>query len=58
MTHFAENAVGERDKLGWCRPCWQMREKYHRQGNDGKEYWVEPRDLYDDGRGRRPPTKR
>jgi hypothetical protein len=40
------NAVGERQKLGWCAPCfktWQSRR--HIQG--GKEIWTEPRGMHE-----------
>lgn len=33
-THFAANAIGERDRLRYCRPCHQV---YVRQQNPAHE---------------------
>lgn len=44
-TNF-KNAVGEREALGWCAPCFQYRQKHLRERNDGSTYWVDnPGDI-------------
>lgn len=52
LTHFG-NAIGAREKLGWCGACWRVREKNCRQDSGGGEVWLEPRGLHDSGRGLR-----
>lgn len=49
------NAVGGREKLKWCGPCWRQREKYMRIDNKtGEQVWKDPTRLYG-ARGKKTP---
>ncbi len=49
QTHFATNAIGERDKMRWCGRCYRQREKYRRQDGAGNEYWRHPTNYMGQG---------
>jgi hypothetical protein len=54
-TSFA-NAIGEREKLGWCPGCFEQREKESFVNKDGERVWRTHKSIvrptpFDSGRG-------
>lgn len=56
-TNFT-NAVGDREALGWCNPCWSYRNRNLHEDGYGREHWAEGKGVirptpFDPGRGQR-----
>lgn len=46
VTVFPRTVDMEREKKGWCVPCFTYWKKNRRESSDGTEYWADQPSMY------------